>query len=79
MVIYIHGMQNFHDYFFGLSMTERDRYAAEVGTSVLYLERLAGGFRLPSVRMAKRLITASRGAISFDSIVETWEAKHGPL
>ena len=72
-------MKNFHDYYFGMPVRDRAAYVAAVGTTVAYAERLAGGFRLPSLRMAKRLINAAKGEISFHSLIETWEAKHGPL
>jgi len=72
-------MKNFHDFYFGLPSHARETYCKRVGTSVQYAERLAGGFRLPSLRMAKRLVDASDGEISFHSLIATWEAKHGPL
>lgn len=72
-------MKNFHDFFFGLPVAARDDYALRVGTTIAYLERIAGGFCLPSFRMTKRLVDAARGDISFHSVIETWEAKHGPL
>lgn len=78
-MVYIHGMKNFHDYYFGMPVKARDDYVARVGTTISYAERLAGGFRLPSLGMAKRLIDASNGEISFHSIIATWEAKNGPL
>lgn len=72
-------MKNFHDFYFGLPVSARDAYCAKAGTTVSYAERIAGGFRLPSLRMAKRLIEAAQGEISFHSLIATWEAKHGPL
>ena len=41
--------------------------------------QLASGFRLPSLGMAKRMIDAADGEISFHSIIATWEEKNGPL
>jgi hypothetical protein len=61
-------MKNFHDFYFGIPVSERDAYCKEVGTTISYAERLAGGFRLPSL-----------GEISFHSLIATWEAKNGPL
>jgi hypothetical protein len=72
-------MKNFHDFYFGIPVSERDAYCKEVGTTISYAERLAGGFRLPSLGMAKRLIDAANGEISFHSLIATWEAKNGPL
>ena len=72
-------MNNFHDFFFGMSTQQRDTYATRIGTSIHYLERIAGGFCLPSLRMARRLVKASRGKTSYEAIIKTWEAKHGPI
>lgn len=72
-------MKNFHDYYFGLPVRERDGYCQRAGTTVKYAERLAGGWRLPSLRMAKHLIDASRGEISFHSLIATYESRNGPL
>lgn len=72
-------MKNFHDFYFGMPVKARDDYVARVGTTIAYAERMAGGFRLPSLRMAKRLIDESKGEISFHSLIATWEAKNGPL
>lgn len=72
-------MKNFHDFFFGMSTRQRAAYSERIGTSIHYLERIAGGFALPSLRMAKQLVSASRGKTSYEAIVRTYEAKHGPL
>lgn len=72
-------MKNFHDFYFGMPVKARDSYVERVGTTIAYAERIAGGFRLPSLKMAKRLIDAANGEISFHSLIATWEAKHGPL
>lgn len=72
-------MDNFHDFFFGMTTQERVVYAGRIGTSVHYLERIAGGFCLPSLRMAKRLVKASQGKTGYEAIIKTWEAKNGPV
>lgn len=70
-------MQNFHDFYFGLSNAERVAYVKRVGTSIGYAERVAGGFALPSLVMALRLVRKAKGAIDIESIVKTYEAKNG--
>jgi hypothetical protein len=51
----------FHDYFFGLPVPERVMLAKRIGTSVPFLESVAGGFKSPSLRMATRIIDAAGG------------------
>lgn len=72
-------MKNFHDFYFGMSASERQEWVAKVGTSIGYAERVAGGFKLPSLTMALRMARASKGRINVASIVETYENRHGPL
>ncbi len=72
-------MQNFHDYYFGLSAQERESYVQRVGTSIGYAELVAGGFRLPSLRMAIRLSRESDGQVDLDSIVRTFEESRGAI
>ena len=72
-------MKNFHDYYFGLDSAQRSELAKKAGTSIHYLERIAGAFALPSFRMAKKLVDASGKKISFESLIATWEKKHGAL
>lgn len=76
---YMVGELSFHGYYFGLSVERRAAYAKTVGTTVNYLERVAGGFRLPSLKMAHRLVRESKGDTSYAAIVQAFEAKHGPL
>lgn len=70
---------NFHDFYFSMNGKVRTAYIKRVGTSEGYLERVAGGFALPSLRMAVKLVRHSRGATSVEAIVKTYEAKHGAL
>lgn len=70
---------NFHDYYFSLSSAERDKLAGRAGTSIGYLERLAGGFALPSLRFAVTLSRASKGKASVDAVVKTYEARNGKI
>lgn len=72
-------MKNFHDYYFGLTNTQRDALVAKAGTTISYAERVAGGYRLPSVPMCLRIIRASGGKTSFKSIVETYEKQNGAI
>ena len=72
-------MKNFHDFYFGLPVSKRDAYCERAGTTYKYAERLAGGWRLPSLRMAKRLIEAADGKQDFHSLIATWEKRNGPL
>jgi hypothetical protein len=45
-----------------------------VQTSPGYLEKLAGGFSTPSLRMAARMVRAD-SRVSYDAIVRTSESK----
>jgi hypothetical protein len=79
MQIYNFSMTNFHDFYYGMEPAEREKYAARVGTTVGYLERVAGGFALPSLPMALRLVRRSKGGTSVDAIVRCYEAKSGAI
>lgn len=68
----------FHDYWFGMPSDKRAKLADKIGTSVGYLEKVAGGFQLPSMHMATRMVRAARG-LSYDAIVRTYEHKSGPI
>ena len=72
-------IKNFHDFYFGLDRKARLDYVGRVGTTEGYMERVAGGFVLPSLRMAVRLARASRGKTSVEAIVKTYEAKNGAI
>ena len=69
--------KNFHDFYFGMSIPARKAWVQRVGTSIGYAERLAGGFKVPSLPMAVRMVRASGGAIDLNGIVETCEARSG--
>jgi len=64
----------FHDFWFGLKVADRATYAQQVKTSPGYLEKLAGGFSTPSLRMAARMVRAD-SRVSYDAIVRTSESK----
>lgn len=72
-------MKNFHDYYFSLSKDDRHKLATQVGTTIHNLEGIAGGFKVPSLPMAARLVKASSGGVSFDMLVKTAESKRGPF
>lgn len=72
-------MKNFHDYYFGLNREQRDQFVADANTTIGYAERVASGYRLPSVPMCYRLIKASKNKTSVQAIVETYESRNGPL
>lgn len=72
-------MKNFHDFYFGLTNSQRSDFVAKAGTQISYAERLAGGYRSPSFLMCVRLIRASKGKINFDSFVETFEKANGTV
>ena len=72
-------MKNFHDYYFGLSTPQRDQFVADAKTTIGYAERVASGYRLPSIPMCARLIKASGGKTSIKAIIETYERRNGPL
>jgi hypothetical protein len=46
---------NFRDIWLGMSVTDRRALASNIGTSYKYLEKLAGGFGLPSITMVERI------------------------
>jgi len=77
--LYTRRMKNFHDYYFGLTPKARDHLAQRAGTSIGYLERVAGGFALPSLRFAVVLVRASLGKTSVDAIIKTYESKNGKV
>ena len=77
--LYNFGMSDFHDFYFGMSADEREAYVKRAGTSIGYVERVAGGFALPSLRMAVRLVRAARKKIGVESIVRTYEERSGSL
>lgn len=77
--LYNFGMNDFHDFYFGMSAKERDEYVKRAGTSIGYVERVAGGFALPSLRMAVRLVRAAKKKIGVESIVRTYEERSGSL
>lgn len=72
-------MKSFHDYYFGLTNEQRVRFVEAAGTTIGYAERVAGGFRLPSIPTAMKFVKASNGKTSIKSIIETWEKKNGPF
>ena len=78
-LVYTRDMKDFHDYYFSLSPVSRQKLAERARTSIGYLERVAGGFALPSLRFAVVLSKASLGKTSVDAIVRTYERKHGKL
>lgn len=72
-------MKTFHDFFFGMSPTERSGYAAKAGVSQNYAEQVAGGFKLPSLRTAVKLVRASVGGVTVEDIVNEYEHRHGQI
>ncbi len=72
-------VSNFHDYWFSMTSEPRSPMPRRVRTSVPYLEKLAGGFQLPSLHMATRMVRAENGRLSYAAIVATFEGKRGPL
>ena len=51
------------------SMQERERVAADAGTTVAYLWQLAGGHSKPSARLAIRLEAASAGKMTREDLL----------
>lgn len=47
---------------------ERQRLAAEAGTTVAYLQQLAGGHRKAGIEMIARLHKASYGALTLEGL-----------
>jgi hypothetical protein len=72
-------MRNFHDYYFGLSGEQRQRFVEAAGTTIGYAERVAGGFRLPSIPTAMAFVRASKGRTSLKAIINTYESRNGPV
>jgi hypothetical protein len=72
-------MTNFHDYFFGLPMSERESLATKAGTTRLNLTNIAGGFKITSLPAAVRLIRASNVNVTLDSLIEQIEKRRGTL
>lgn len=71
---------SFHDHWFGLPMAERDAVAARAKTTCAYMEKLAGGFALPSLRMATRITrAAAHPDIDPGSFVIDYERRYGPI
>lgn len=52
----------------GATDSERERVAAEAGTSVAYLWQLSGGHRKASIELASRLQFASDGALTVSGL-----------
>jgi hypothetical protein len=50
----------FRDAWLGMPRTQRERLAAACGTSYRYLQKLSGGFGVPSVEFAHRLSVAMK-------------------
>ena len=72
-------MKNFHDYYFGLSNSQRDTFVGKSNTTIGYAERVAGGFAMPSSRKIPVFIKASGNKLDFNSFKETYEKRNGPL
>ncbi len=75
--LYNFGMSDFHDFYYGMSPGEREQYVKRAGTSIGYVERVAGGFALPSLRMAVKLVRAAKKKIGVEAIVKTFEERSG--
>lgn len=71
--------KDFHDFYFGLPTQKRSELAAAAETTIGYLERVAGGFRLPSIPMCAKIIRASKGKTSIPAIIKTYEKRNGPV
>ncbi len=72
-------IKNFHDYYFGLNSAQRDAFVEKSNTTIGYAERVAGGFALPSFTKMRHFIKASGNKVNFNSFVQTYEKRHGPL
>jgi hypothetical protein len=72
-------MKNFHDFWFEMTLDERQDYARRAGTSKGYAELVAGGFKLPSLGTAVRMVRAAAGAITLEGIVSVFEARRGKI
>lgn len=68
----------FHDFFYSLPVKGREVYAAKVGTSVGYLEKVAFGVSAPSLGMLHRMVTADR-RVTLDGVHATWSARQEKL
>lgn len=51
----------FHSYWLGLSREQREELAKRARTTVGYLEKLAGGFGLPSLTKAAQIVRSTPG------------------
>ena len=69
--------KDFHDYYFGLSNQQREALAESASTTIGYLERVAGGFRLPTIPTAMRIVRAAKNRTSLNAIIRTYEKRHG--
>lgn len=72
-------IKNFHDYYFDLPKEQRNAFVARSGTTIGYAERVAGGFAKPSFDKLRQFIQASGKKLTFQSFVDTYEKRHGPL
>ena len=72
-------MKDFHDFYFGLPPDKREKYVEAAGTTIGYAERVAGGFRLPTIPTAMRFVRASNGRTSLKAIIQTYEKRNGPV
>ena len=70
--------KDFHSIWFGASPDWRQRFADSAGTSQGYLERVAGGFALPSTRMLIKLGRIDQ-RVTLAAILPRFEEKTGPV
>lgn len=68
----------FHDFFYSLPVKGREAYAAKVGTSVGYLEKVAFGVSAPSLGMLYRMVKADR-RVTLEGVHATWAARQEKL
>ncbi len=67
------------DYLRSLSVDEKRAFARAAGTSYEYVKQMAGGWRLPSARMAIALERASSGRIGRSELrPDYWEPPPQP-
>lgn len=69
--------KDFHDFYFGLSNQQRERLAESAETTIGYLERVAGGFRLPTIPTAMKIVRAAKNRTSLNAIIRTYEKRNG--
>jgi hypothetical protein len=69
--------KDFHDYYFSLPLPQRDAVAAKAQTTIGYLERVAGGFRLPTIPTAMKIVRATGNKTSLRAIIRTYEKRNG--